>query len=195
MNLRVDPEPAQPRRGVVALLWTGRRDRSATPVSTPVPATATPTPVPTGAAPTSTTTLVITVAPIPAGIPDYDRGDWKHWQDYDKDCQDIRHEVLIEESLVEVTLKTDKECQVATGRWYGVFDGHHLENAGHVDVDHMVPLKNPHNSGGWAWSSERKEQYANHLDDDDHLIAVASRANRSKGAWECRVPWPVRPKQ
>ena len=125
---------------------------------------------------------MITVAPIAAGIPEYDRGDWKHWQDYDKDCQNIRHEVLIIESLVEVTFKTDKKCQVATGRWFGVFDGHHLENAGHVDVDHMVPLQNAHLSGAWAWSPEKKEQYANHLADDDHLIAVASRANRSKGA-------------
>ena len=94
-----------------------------TPVSTPVPATATSTPVPTGAAPTPTTTLVttlvITVAPIPADIPEYDRGDWKHWVDADGDCQDVRHEVLIAESLVEVTFKTDKGCQVATGRWYG----------------------------------------------------------------------------
>ena len=53
---------------------------------------------------------MITVAPIAAGIPEYDRGDWKHWQDYDKDCQNIRHEVLIIESLVEVTFKTDKKC-------------------------------------------------------------------------------------
>ena len=150
-----------------------------TPGSTPtrMPTTATPTPAPTPA-----TTLVITITPIPAGIPDYNRGEWKHWQDYDKDCQDIRHEVLIEESLVEVTFKTDKDCKVATGRWFGVFDGHHLENAGHVDVDHMVPLRNAHLSGAWAWSSERKEEYTNFTEDDDHLIAVASRANRSKGA-------------
>ena len=46
----------------------------------------------------------------------------------------------------------------------------------------MVPLQNAHLSGAWAWSPEKKEQYANHLGDDDHLIAVASRANRSKGA-------------
>ena len=164
-----------------------------TPVYTPVttgatptgtPATPTPAPHPTVAPPTqeSSTTLTLTVAPIAAVIPEYDRSDWKHWRDYDKDCQDIRHEVLIIESLVEVTFKTDKDCQVATGRWFGVFDGHHLENAGHVDVDHMVPLRNAHLSGGWAWSPEKKEQYANHLGDDDHLIAVASRANRSKGA-------------
>ena len=90
-----------------------------------------------------------------------------------------------------MTFKTDKECQVATGRWFGVFDGHHLENAGHVDVDHIVPLKNAHNSGGWAWSPEEKEEYANHLEDDDHLIAVAFRANRSKGA---RGPEEWRPR-
>ena len=148
-----------------------------TPLPTRMPAQATPTPDPTPA-----TTLTLTVAPIPEGIPDYERDDWKHWQDYDKDCQDIRHEVLIMESLVPVMFKTDKKCQVATGRWFGVFDGHHLENAGHVDVDHMVPLRNAHLSGAWAWSPEKKEQYANHLGDDDHLIAVASRANRSKGA-------------
>ena len=45
----------------------------------------------------------------------------------------------------------------------------------------MVPLKNAHNSGGWAWSLEKREEYANFLGDDDHLIAMASRANRSKG--------------
>ena len=157
-----------------------------TPSPTQVPsrATSTPAPQPTAAPSTLQTavTLTITVAPIPAVIPEYDRSDWKHWQDYDKDCQDIRHEVLIIESLVPVMFKTDKKCQVATGRWFGVFDGHHLENAGHVDVDHMVPLRNAHISGAWAWSPEKKEEYANFLEDDDHLIAVASRANRSKGA-------------
>ena len=43
-------------------------------------------------------------------------------------------------------------------------------------------LKNAHNSGGWAWNPAAKEDYANSLEEDDHLIAVASRANRSKGA-------------
>ena len=69
-----------------------------------------------------------------------------------------------------------------TGRWYGAFDGHDLENTSYVDVDHMVPLRNAHISGAWAWSPEKKEMYANFLEDDGHLIAVASRANRSKGA-------------
>ena len=143
-----------------------------TPVSTPVPATAT----------APTTTLVIAIAPIPAGIPVYDRGDWKHWVDADGDCQDARQEVLIAESLVPVTFETDRKCRVETGRWFGVFTGAYFEDPGDVDVDHMVPLKNAHNSGGWDWSPAMKEEYANNLGDDDHLIAVQDNANQSKGA-------------
>ena len=89
-----------------------------TPVSTPgttgssSTATATPTPVPTPA-----TTLVITVAETRAGIPEYDRSDWRHWVDEDGDCQDARQEVLIAESLEPVTYEDDRECRVETGQW------------------------------------------------------------------------------
>jgi hypothetical protein len=38
----------------------------------------------------------------------YDRKAWKHWVDEDRDCQNARHEALIEESLTPVTFKTDK---------------------------------------------------------------------------------------
>ena len=153
-----------------------------TPVSTPVLATATSTPVPTRAAPTATTTLVITVAPIPADIPEYDRGDWKHWVDADGDCQDARQEVLIAESLVEVTFETDRQCRVETGRWFGAFTGVYVEDPSDLDIDHLVPLKNAHLSGAWKWDADMREEYANDLGDDDHLIAVTKGANRSKGA-------------
>ena len=86
-------------------------------VSTPGSATATSTLVPTEAAPTTTTTLVITVTPVPADIPEYDRDDWKHWVDEDGDCQDARQEVLVEESLDQVTFETDRQCRVEAGRW------------------------------------------------------------------------------
>ena len=34
-----------------------------------------------------------------AGCPKYDRKSYRHWIDEDRDCQNARHEVLIEESL------------------------------------------------------------------------------------------------
>ncbi len=97
------------------------------------------TPPPTPTAPT----LVITVAPIPADIPDYDRDDWKHWVDEDGDCQDARQEVLITESLVSVSFNTDRECRVETGRWYGAFTGVYTDDPGDLDIDHLVPSRTP----------------------------------------------------
>ena len=157
-----------------------------TPAASTEAATSTPTQEPTTSAPTlaatPTATLSITVAQIPTDIPEYDRSQWKHWSDEDRDCQDARQEVLIAESLVKVTFETDKECRVAVGRWYGAFTGVYVDAPGDLDIDHLVPLKNAHDSGGSAWSAARKQEYANYLGDPDHLIAVTKGANRSKGA-------------
>ena len=154
-----------------------------TSTATPTPATPmlTPTPAPTPTPP-ETQTLVITVAAVPAGIPEYKRSEWRHWTDEDEDCQDARQEVLIAESLEPVEYEADRECRVEAGRWWAPHLGHHLENPRHIDVDHHVPLKNAHLSGGWAWDEERKEAYANYLEDPDHPVAISSRHNRSKGA-------------
>ena len=129
-----------------------------------------------------TATLVVTIAPIPDDIPEYDRSDWRHWIDEDGDCQDARQEVLIAESLEPVTFETDEKCRVETGQWWAPHLGHHLSNPGHIDVDHHVPLKNAHLSGAWAWSQEMKEAYANYLEDPAHLVEISARHNRSKGA-------------
>ena len=126
--------------------------------ATPTPASllATSTPIPSQeratAALTPTTrpatTLAITVAPIPADIAEYNRSQWKHWTDEDGDCQDARQEALISESLVEVTFESERKCRVAMGRWYGAFTGIYVEAPGDLDIDHLVPLKNAHDSGG-----------------------------------------------
>ena len=34
------------------------------------------------------------------------------------------------------------------------FTGINVEAPGDLDIDHLVPLKNAHDSGGWAWSSD-----------------------------------------
>ena len=100
--------------------------------------------------PQPATTLVITIAPIPPGVPEYSRSQWKHWTDEDRNCQDARQEVLVAESLVAVTYRSEKECRVETGRWYGAFSGTYVDVPGSLDVDDLVPLKNAHLSGGWT---------------------------------------------
>ena len=157
-----------------------------TPAFSTEAATSIPTQEPTADAPPTAvrpaTTLAITVAPIPTDIADYSRSQWNHWTDADGDCQDARQEALISESRVDVTFESERTCRVETGRWYGAFTGTYVEAPGDLDIDHLVPLKNAHDSGGWAWSSDRKQKYANYLGNPDHLIAVTKGANRSKGA-------------
>ena len=90
--------------------------------------------------------------------------------------------VLIDESSVDVTFKTDDRCQVHVGQWLGLFTGVTVGQSSALDVAHLVPLNNAHVSGAWAWSPERKKAYANNMRDPEHLIAVTSSANRSRGA-------------
>ena len=161
---------------------------------TPLPSTATPAPRAASISPTATSVppnltqlssglaFSLEINEIVADLPKYVREDWKHWIDEDKDCQNTRHEVLIEESLKAVTFKSDKQCQVATGEWLAPFTGDTVTDATKLDVDHMIPLKNAHDSGGWAWDAGMKSAYANEMAYSDHLIAVTASANRKKGA-------------
>ena len=135
-----------------------------------------------GTSPPVDRALRISVSAVPASIPGYDRDEWRHWTDEDRDCQDARQEVLITESVTTVEFVDDRECRVSSGRWIGPYTGHISENPRDFDIDHMVPLANAHRSGGWAWDAERKREYANYLDDPGHLIATQAAANRSKGA-------------
>ena len=140
-----------------------------------------PFPTATPEAPDDGPTLSIMVAPVPRDLPPYDRGEWRHWIDEDRDCQDTRQEVLIEESASPVAY-TDDQCRVASGQWNSPYTGEQFTNPSDLDIDHMVPLGNAHRSGGWAWSEGRKRLYANDLSYAGHLIAVQNSANRAKGA-------------
>ena len=149
--------------------------------------TATPTPEPVATPPLQTPVVHLVILPIAVAepgddIPAYDRNDWRHWIDEDGDCQDARQEALIAESLTSVTYQSDRRCRVTTGQWSAPYTGTIVNVPGDLDIDHLVPLANAHRSGAWQWSSDRKRQYANYLDDPQHLIAVTARANRSKGA-------------
>lgn len=112
---------------------------------------------------------------------EYDRSDWRHWVDTDRDCQNTRAEALIAESLATVTFASDEECRVTGGEWLGPWSGEVFTDAGDVDIDHHVPLGHAHESGGWDWDKERKRAYANDLSHPASLQVTQSSLNRSKG--------------
>lgn len=110
----------------------------------------------------------------------YLRSDWgSSWIDEDKDCQNTRQEVLIEESLIPVTYD-DAGCKVIFGVWVSLYDGVIITDPSKLDIDHLVPLENANSSGGYEWIKSKKKEYTNYLYNPYHLIAVSSSTNRSK---------------
>lgn len=109
----------------------------------------------------------------------YDRGEWRHWTDDDGDCQNTRHELLIATSQSDVTFKTENSCVVQLGSWFDPYSGNTFGLSTELDLDHIVPLKFAHGHGGDVWSKERKETFAN---DIENLLLVSSSLNRQKGA-------------
>ncbi len=108
----------------------------------------------------------------------YNRKEWGKWIDEDGDGFNTRQEVLIEESLIEPIIKSNK---VIYGKWYDVFSGEYFSDPKYLDIDHFVPLKNAYESGASNWSKRKKYKYYNYLKDKNHLIAVSKTINRSKG--------------
>ncbi|MCY4162966.1 MAG: HNH endonuclease family protein [bacterium] len=120
-------------------------------------------------------TLITVAAEVTDG---YDRDDWKHWTDADRDGQDTRQEVLDAESLAATVVANRR---IRQGLWRSLYDGQQITDAGQLDIDHVVALGEAHESGGWAWDASTRELYANDLTNPDHLIAVSRGTNRSKG--------------
>jgi hypothetical protein len=109
----------------------------------------------------------------------YNRRDWPHWVDTDKDCQDTRAELLIAQSLATVTFRNNKACSVIGGHWDDPFSGKTWTRATDVDIDHVVPLKWANGHGGVSWSKIKKQAFAN---DVQNLLVVQDNLNQSKGA-------------
>ena len=108
----------------------------------------------------------------------YDRSLFKHWIDADGDGCDARDEVLIAESITQVSVGSG--CSIRGGTWVSAFDLMETRNPSDFDIDHLVPLKEAWGSGAWQWDSTTREAFANDLDFDLSLIAVSASSNRSK---------------
>ena len=73
--------------------------------------------------------LTTTAIADSAGCPKYDHKSYHHWVDEeDRDCQNARHKVLIEESLSTVVFKTDKGCRVVSGSWKDPYNGYLVQS-------------------------------------------------------------------
>ena len=110
----------------------------------------------------------------------YNRDDYlPAWGDDDGDCINTRHEVLIIESLVPVTMN-DSGCLVSTGEWYDPITGQTFTESSDVDIDHHVALSEAHRSGADVWPSEEKKAFANDLLNSFSLQAMDDSTNSSK---------------
>ncbi len=122
--------------------------------------------------------LVSCSSPKKFEISSYQRKNWKHWIDEDRDCQNTRAEILSQRSTAQVVFSKNG-CTVKRGRWNDYYYPEVLSQAKLIDIDHLVPLKHAHYSGGADWSADKKKHFAN---DPDNLVITNRRFNRMKGA-------------
>lgn len=107
----------------------------------------------------------------------YNRKEWKHWVDSDGNCLNTRSEILKLRSRGPVVYNK-KGCTVIGGLWDDYYYPEVHTVAKKVDIDHLIPLKNAHDTGGAVWSKKEREVFAN---DPENLVITNLSYNRKKG--------------
>jgi hypothetical protein len=75
---------------------------------------------------------------------------------------------------------TNSACTATSGSWYSPYDGATWTAASDVDIDHLVPLAEAWDSGASAWTTARRQSFANDVT-RPQLLAVTDNVNQSKG--------------
>nr|WP_174553134.1 HNH endonuclease family protein [Herbidospora sakaeratensis] len=138
------------------------------------PASATPPGVPSYSTAVSQLNALTVAAEANAGS--YNRDLFPHWSTVSGACN-TREQVLKRDGSGVVV---NSSCAATSGSWYSPYDGATWTNAADVDIDHMVPLSEAWKSGANAWTTSRREQFANDLS-SPQLWAVTDNVNQSKG--------------
>lgn len=102
------------------------------------------------------------------------------WSDFYGTCIDTRNVVLAIESIELPTFDEDG-CTVTAGLWQDPYTGETFTDPGDLVIDHLVPLREAHDSGARFWEQERKRAYANDTILADVLVAVGADTYLSKG--------------
>ncbi|BCB77765.1 HNH endonuclease family protein [Phytohabitans flavus] len=106
----------------------------------------------------------------------YNRDLFPHWITVSGSCN-TREQVLKRDGS---GVTVDSSCYPTSGSWRSPFDGATWTNPADVDIDHMVPLSEAWASGAWAWTTARRQTYANDLGGPE-LWAVTDNVNQAKG--------------
>ena len=106
----------------------------------------------------------------------YDRDLFPHWITITGACN-TREQVLKRDGS---GVTVNSSCAATSGAWHSPYDGATWSNPSDVDIDHMVPLAEAWSSGAWAWTTARRQTYANDLGGPE-LWAVTDNVNQSKG--------------
>jgi hypothetical protein len=114
-----------------------------------------------------------------------DYGGWLRMSAPYNRCFNVRDQVLADESP-KSRLKFKQpvhgwRCTIIAGSWRDPYTGRRTTDPKKLDIDHVVPLKEAHLSGGHLWPKEKRILYANYLQDPKHLLAVDFSENRKKG--------------
>jgi hypothetical protein len=138
------------------------------------PAGATPPGIPSKA--TAQTELSALTVATEGSMSGYSRDLFPHWITISGTC-DTRETVLKRDGTSVVT---SSACAATSGRWYSPYDGATWTASSDVDIDHVVPLAEAWRSGASAWTTARRQTFANDLT-HPQLIAVTDNVNQSKG--------------
>ncbi|MDX6739249.1 HNH endonuclease family protein [Actinocorallia sp. A-T 12471] len=142
--------------------------------ATASPATATPPGIPSLATAKSQLAALTVAAEANAGT--YNRDLFPHWITISGACN-TRETVLKRDG---VNVVTNSSCAATSGSWYSPFDGATWTAASDVDIDHLVPLAEAWRSGASAWTTAKRQQFANDLT-RPQLWAVTDNVNQAKG--------------
>jgi hypothetical protein len=140
----------------------------------------------TAAGPTTSAGLAALEIAKAGSMKGYSREKFPTWRKTGSNC-DVRDSVLKRDGT---KVKTSG-CNVVAGTWKSIYDDQVLNSPTKVDIDHLVPLANAWRSGAAAWTTDKRGDFANDLD-DPQLVAVSASSNRSKGDQD---PSTWKPKQ
>ncbi|WP_436519575.1 HNH endonuclease family protein [Actinoplanes sp. HUAS TT8] len=137
------------------------------------PAQATPPNIPTKA--TAQTELNSLAVAAEANAGTYDRDLFPHWITISGTCN--TRETVLKRDGSNVVVSS--ACAATSGSWYSPYDGATWTAASDLDIDHVVPLAEAWRSGASAWTTAKRQSFANDLT-RPQLIAVTDNVNQAK---------------